>query len=219
MSQFLLNPLGHRFDGRPFWGFSGAEGEEGGDGGGSGDGDAGNGGTETDPVKRLEGIVEKVSAERKEARDELRPWKAALRELGIQSPDALKELLAKGSGKPETVDIDKIRRETEASVRLEASREIALANVKAEAKGKFADPTDAVDYLRKHVDDLLDREGKPDPKAIERELSDLLEAKPHWGVKQTGQMGFDGGPRQTANGKPQGMDSFIRDKSRAKRGQ
>lgn len=216
-------PLGFRLDGRPFWGFSGAEGEDDGDGGdpGSSDGDTGDGGTgaERDPVKVLESTLNKVRQERKAVQDEFRPYKAALRELGIQSPDQLKELLTKGSGSTseKPVDVEAIRETERKAIQLETNREIALAKVEAKAKGMFQDPDDAVNHLRGNVDDLLGRDGKPDPKAIERELGDLLAAKPHWGVKEQKDIGFDGGARQPAGGK-QSMDTWLREKHRARRG-
>jgi len=221
MSTSPFEPLGYRLDGRPYWGFSGAEGE---DDGGGGDSDSGNdgsddGGAEKDPVKVLESTLSKVRQERKAVQDEFRPYKATLRELGIQSPDQLKELLTKGSGgtSEKPVDIEKIREAERSKIQQETQREIALAKVEAKAKGMFADPDDAVNYLRNNVDDLLGRDGKPDPKAIERELGDLLEAKPHWGVKEQKDIGFDGGARQTAGG-TQSMDDFLRKTSRARRG-
>jgi hypothetical protein len=142
-----------------------------------------------------------------------------LRELGIQSPDQLKELLTKGSGgtSDKPVDVEAIRKTEREAIQLETNREIALAKVEAKAKGMFQDPDDAVNHLRGNVDDLLGRDGKPDPKAIERELGDLLAAKPHWGVKQQGEMDFDGGARQTAGG-AQSMDEFLRKTSRNRRG-
>lgn len=223
MSTSPLEPLGFRLDGRPFWGFSGADGEDGGDGGdsdssdgGTGDGD---GGAEKDPVKVLESTLTKVRQERKAVQDEFRPYKAALRELGIQNPDQLKELLTKGSGSAseKPVDIEAIRETERKKIQLETNREIALAKVEAQAKGMFQDPDDAVNHLRGNVDDLLGRDGRPDPKAIERELGDLLAAKPHWGVKQQGEMDFDGGARQSAGG-AQSMDDFLRKTSRNRRG-
>lgn len=225
MSPFLFDPLGFRLDGRPFWGFSGAEGEDDGDGDDpDDDGPEGDGGDEKDPVKKLQATLDKVSAERRAARDEFRPYKAALRELGIQSPDQLKERLTKGSGagasgsgKQEQVDLEKVRADARAEVQLETNREIALAKVEAAAKGMFADPNDAVDYLRKNVDDLLGRDGKPDRGAIKRELDDLLTAKPHWGVGKQEDIGFDGGARQSAGGRVT-MDSFLRQESARKRG-
>lgn len=221
MSPFLLDPLGFRLDGRPFWGFSGAEGE---DDGNDDDLDADdNEGEEKDPVKKLQATLDKVSAERRAARDEFRPYKATLRELGIQSPEQLKELLTKGTGasgagkQQEQVDIEKVKADARAEVQLETNRELALARVEAAAKGMFADPDDAVDHLRKNVDDLLGRDGKPDKAAIKRELAELLAAKPHWGAKQDGNMDFDGGARQPA-GQKLTMDGFLRQVSRTKRG-
>ncbi len=230
MSPCLSNPLGFRLDGRPFWGFSGAEDDEDKNGGGSDtddDDDADDSDDdkpEKDPVKRLEKTLAVVREERKAARDEFRPYKAALRELGIQTPDQLKELLTKGSGagasgsgKQDQVDVEKVREEARAEVRLEANRDLALAKVEAAAKGLFADPDDAVSHLRGNVDDLLGRDGKPDKNAIKRELDDLLAAKPHWGVGRQEDIGFDGGARQSGGGK-QTMDSFLRQKSRERRG-
>lgn len=225
MPDFPYLPLGYRCDGRPIFGFQGGDGEGDGDGGSDSDGDGDGGGTaETDPVKRLESTLAKVITERKEVRDEFRPWKAALRELGVQNPDQLKEMLGKGSGsgapgtgKQEPVDIEAVRKQARDEIRLEANRDVALAQVEAAAKGMFADPEDAVSHLRGSVDDLLGRDGKPDKKAIERELGDLLAAKPHWGVVKDGPASFDGGARQAAGGK-QTMDSWLRDRSRQKRG-
>jgi len=219
MSSFLLDPIGFRLDGRPFYGFSGAEGEN--DGGGDEDNPDDDGDepkVETDPLKRTQATLDKVIKERREARDELRPVKAVLRELGIDSPEALRAALTKSSGKQDTqVDAEKIRAEERAAARLEANRDVALAKVEAAAKGKFADPSDAVDFVRKNVDDLLGRDGKPDPKLIERELDDLLAAKPHWGVGTKEDLSFDGGARQSG-GAPKSMDAWLRDKSRSRRG-
>ena len=230
MSPVLLDPIGFRLDGRPFYGFFGAgdddgDGGDGGDSGDGGDGADGDGGTEKDPVKVLETTLTKVRNERKAAQDEFRPYKAMLRGLGIQNPEQLKELLTKGSGagasgtgKQDPVDIEKVRAEARAEVQLEANRDLALARVEAKAKGMFADPDDAVEHLRRNVDDLLGRDGKPDPKAIERELDDLLAAKPHWGVKQTQEFGLDGGARTSSGGRTQTMDGFLRQESARKRG-
>lgn len=225
MSPFPLNPIAFRLDGRPIYGFSGGAPDEGESGGDSGSDDGGDTEVEKDPVKVLENTLAKVRQERKAAQDDFRPYKATLRELGIASPEQLKELLTKGNGagasgdgKQEKVDVEAIRETERKAVRLEANREIALAKVEAKAKGLFADPDDAVSHLRKDVDDLLGRDGKPDDRAIERELTDLLAAKPHWGVGKQGDIGFDGGARRTADSKPEGGDAFLHRISREKRG-
>lgn len=221
MSSFLLDPIGFRLDGRPFYGFSGAEGD---DGGGDDDKDSDGGNdeddkpdTETDPVKRLESTLAKVRQERREVQDELRSYKSVVRGAGLAGPDALKDVLTKTT-KDSPVDVEKIREAARNEARLDANREVALAKVEAAAKGRFADPNDAVDFVRKSVDDLLGRDGKPDSKLIERELDDLLAAKPHWGVGKQQDMSFDGGARSSAGGE-KSMDEFLRSTSRRKRGQ
>lgn len=218
MSLSPFDVLGFRLDGRPFYGFSGADGEDGGGGDDSDSDDGEDAGAEKNPVKVLETTLTKVRAERKAVQDELRPVKAVLRELGIDSPEALRAALTKGSGKQDQpVDIEKVREDARNEIRLEANRDLALAKVEAAAKGMFADPDDAVDHLRRNVDDLLGRDGKPDRNAIKRELDDLLAAKPHWGVTERKDVSFDGGARQPG-GAEQGMDSWLRDKARQKRG-
>lgn len=216
MTPNLTDPLGFRTDGRPFWAVWGGDGESDQDGGGSdtdSDSDEDDEKEEKDPVKKLESTLAKVRAERKAAQDEFRPFKAALRELGIDSPDALKSALTKKSdakGGTSDVDLDKVREDARREARQEANRDLALAKVETMATGMFADPDDAVSRLGKHVDDLLGRDGKPDPKAIKAELDELLEEKPHWGIKRQGEIGFDGGPRQSGGGQKD-MNVFIRD--------
>lgn len=229
MTTFLYLPLGFRCDGSPFWASFGGDGEDDKGGGGSDSNSAdaddsdddGDDEDEKDPVKRLEKTLKVVREERKAARDEFRPFKAALRELGIDSPDALKAALTKGAGAKggnSDVDLEKVREDARKEARQEANRDLALAKVEALATGVFADPDDAVTRLSKRVDDLLDRDGKPDPKAIKAELAELLEEKPHWGVKKQGEIGFDGGARQSGGGKKD-MNSFLRDAAARKRGQ
>jgi len=218
MSLSPFDVLGFRLDGRPFYGFSGADGEDDKDGEDSDDDDGDEPKVEPDPLKRTQATLDKVIKERKEIRDEYRPVKQVLRELGIDSPEALRAALTKGSGKQDQpVDIERVREDARQEIRLEANRDLALAKVEAAAKGMFADPDDAVDHLRRNVDDLLGRDGKPDKSAIKRELDDLLAAKPHWGVTERKDVSFDGGARQPGGAK-QGMDSWLRDKARQKRG-
>jgi hypothetical protein len=223
MSLSPFDPLGFRLDGRPFWGFSGAEGEDDGGGDDSDSDDDADVDDDKEPAKPAKSTLQKVIDERKAVRDEYRPWKAALRELGIDSPDKLKDLLTKGAagasgtGTQNQVDLDKVREDARAEVRLESNRDLALAKVEAAAKGMFADPDDAVSFLKNRVDDLLGRDGKPDKSAIKSELDELLAAKPHWGVGKQEDMTFDGGVRTPATA-PKTMDGFLRQESARKRG-
>lgn len=54
------------------------------------------------------------------------------------------------------------------------------AEVKVLAVGKFADPSDAVDVLMRDPAKYVDSDGDIDVEAIDADLADLLERKPHW---------------------------------------
>lgn len=200
--------IGFRRNGLPFHSFLFGSGDD--DGGG--DADTGDDGKTLSPLERS---LAAAKNDAKVARDEFRPWKAVLRELGIRSVD---DLRGQFSQKQEPIDVDKVRQEAQREADLKASARIALAEVKAAATKDFADPLDAVAYLKDQVEDLLGSDGQPDGKAIERELLRLLEAKPHYRKSGGGAGGgFDGGARGTASA-PKGMDGWLRETSRKKQG-
>jgi hypothetical protein len=58
------------------------------------------------------------------------------------------------------------------------------AEVKVAASGQFADPSDAVDVLMRDPAKYVDSDGEIDTDAIEADLADLLERKPHWGMPE-----------------------------------
>lgn len=215
--------LGHRSDGRPFWAFFGGEGEGGaGDGGtGGGDGGAGDGGAGDEPsvqdqIKAAKGPLQR---DLNATRNELRPLKEVLRDLGIDSPEALREALQGKSGPKggEQVDVEKIKADAIRDANRQAQRQIASAKVESRATKDFMDPEDAVNALTGDLDDFIDKEGKIDTKRIDTALSELLERKPHYGKQKGNGADFDSGVRQTG-GKPPTMDNWLREKSRQKRG-
>lgn len=55
------------------------------------------------------------------------------------------------------------------------------AEVKSAAREQFADAGDAVDVLMRDPSKYVDASGDIDTDAIEADLADLLERKPHWG--------------------------------------
>lgn len=66
----------------------------------------------------------------------------------------------------------------------QAAKAVARAvssEVKVAAVGQFADPSDAVDVLMRDPSKYVDSDGEIDTDAIEADLADLLERKPHWG--------------------------------------
>jgi flagellar motor switch protein FliG len=91
MSIALLYPLGFRIDGRPFWGYSGAEGE--GEGGDDDKGDDPGEKPEDEPETDLAKVQKALAAEReahKASRAEARGYKTVLRDAGVTGLDALK---------------------------------------------------------------------------------------------------------------------------------
>jgi hypothetical protein len=228
MSIELVYPLGFRLDGRPIWGMSGAEGEDGGEGDGDGkDDDKDADGKDADePKTEIERLRKSIAAEReatKAARTEARAYKVAMREAGVTSLEALKEILStkgKGAGSAsgdQQIDLAKITKEAESKATTQANRMIALAKVEARAAGIFEDPDDVVAYFRDQADDFVGDDGRPDVKHIDRELLVLADLKRHWVKKKEGGTDFELGARQTATGKPS-MDNFLRSASRNKRG-
>lgn len=220
--------LGHRIDGRPFHGFSGAA-DDGGDDGGGGDGGTGN---QPDPnAIDSNGLTEAgrtaIANERnatKAAKGEVRNWKAMAAEFGFTTLDQVKEALSKAKEAPagaqqQQVDVEALRREAEQKAQTAADRRVARAEVKALAAVSFADPEDAVSALSdEDVDDLLGRNGAIDTEAAKRALADVLRRKPHW-AKPTEERppNYDGGSRSNSGGGPATAGDFLRDQVSAAR--
>lgn len=229
MPQFLLEPLGFREDGRPFWALSGAEDDDDKGDGDDKDDDADKGDAdEKDPVKKLQKALNEERQNVKAARDELRGYKVATREVGITGLDQLKEHLAKGAssaGKPAgdqqpSVDLAKITKDAETKASAKYSRELALSKVEALATKQFLDPSDVVSYFRDSADDFVGDDGKPDAKHIARELESLKVAKPHWVAPSAGtgkSTDFELGARKGATA-PKSFDAELRRISALKRG-
>ena len=80
------------------------------------------------------------------------------------------------------------------------------AEVKALAADRFADPSDAAAFL--DLSAYVGDDGEVDTGAIEKDLAELLKAKPHLG-KAPAAPSFDGGARTPA-AKPTTMTDLIR---------
>lgn len=63
---------------------------------------------------------------------------------------------------------------------VKATARAVSAEVKALSVNLFADPSDAADVLMKDPSKYVDADGDIDTDAIEADLADLLERKPHW---------------------------------------
>ena len=194
-----LTAVGRRLNGAPIWPVRGGSGDADGDGGdgggGGGDGGDGSGGGQPGEAggaddKPLgppgEKALEAEKTKRKSAQDSLRPWSALARELGVNTPDEIRALLAKKAGADKAkdgddgdpVDVEKVQREARAAALAEANQRIVRSEVKAAAGGKLADPQDAVRFL-----DLtefeVDEAGDVDTDAIAAAIDDLVKKKPY----------------------------------------
>lgn len=111
-----------------------------------------------------------VRRARKEAADARK--RASDLERKVQEfEDAKKSDLEKATGQAE-----RAQQQAAKAVARAVSSEIKVA-----AGGTFADASDAVDVLMRDPSKYVDSEGEIDTDAIDADLADLLERKPHWG--------------------------------------
>ena len=139
-----------------------------------------------------------LAAERNRANEAERAAKA--HEAKLATLTAELEKLRDASRSDAEKAIEKARKEATESARKEtlaaANRRIVLAEIRAAAGGKLADPSDAVRLL--NVDDFtVNDDGEVDAKAISKAIDGLLDAKPYLSVNAKRVQGSaDGGARQ-----------------------
>jgi hypothetical protein len=119
--------------------------------------------------KALDRMKAEKAAAKKEAAEERRKA-AALAKKVAEFEDRDKSELDRATAKAERA----AEREAKATARAVA------AEVKALSTGQFADPSDAADVLMRDPSKYVDADGDIDTDAIEADLADLLERKPHW---------------------------------------
>jgi len=140
-----------------------------------------------DPGKKA---LDKMKAARNAAIQEANAVKAELQ--------ALKDAAAAKDLPAEQQALDAARREGEAAATTAANTRILRTELKAAAKGKLADPLDALAFI--DLTDLaVDANGDVDPDALEEAIDDLLTRKPH--LAAAAPRRFDGGADQGTKGK------------------
>jgi multidrug efflux pump subunit AcrA (membrane-fusion protein) len=121
----------------------------------------------------------------KKALDRMKAERAAAKKEAAAAKKQLAELTRKVEA---FEDRDKSELEKASNQAERAQKQAAKAvsravssEVKVLAVGQFADPSDAVDVLMRDPSKYVDADGEIDTDAIEADLADLLERKPHWG--------------------------------------
>lgn len=219
------SPIGHRRNGSPIWGYSGAAPDDGGDGGtgGGGDGDGdGNSDEDEDDDDGDEGLSpagkRAIEAERKaakRAKDAYKPFAQLARDTGLSVDEMRKRLTtaqtggtdSKDSKAEDKVDVEEIRRQTKAEVSAKSDARFVRAAVKAEASALLNDPADAIKFLDLS-DYEVDEDGEVDAAQVKRDLRSLIADKPYLAKKKSA-ADFDGGPRGKAPASG-GMSDVIR---------
>jgi len=132
----------------------------------------------------------------------------ALRRTAEREARDLKAERENADKEPAEQALDQARREAAAEATSAANKRILRSEVRAIAKGRLADPADALVYL--DLDSFeVDDDGEIDSEAIEDAISDLLKKKPYLGA-DTGEK-FRGGADQGARGKKEAPSQLSKD--------
>lgn len=157
------------------------DGGSGGDDGGAGD-SSGDGEPSGEPEDKTDwrAMARRWERDAKKAREQLKSAQDAARQATLSEHEKA---------------IEKARQEAEAAgrndERSKAVRRILVAEVRAAAGGRMADPADAVRLI--DIDDfVVDDDGEPDPKQISAAIDALLKAKPYLAAKPNGSSDDDG---------------------------
>src|SRR5690349_4876017 len=104
-------------------------------------------------------------------------------------------------------DLEKAQKAAERATEqaAKATARAVRGEIKVGAAGRFTDPEDAIDVLMLHPDRYVGDDGDVDTDAIETALDELLQRKPHWGVREETAAAGDGdggGAKPKAKPKP-----------------
>ncbi|WP_405673265.1 hypothetical protein [Streptomyces sp. NBC_01530] len=128
--------------------------------------------------------TDKLGDEGKKALDRMKAERAAAKKTAAAEKKRADDLARKVQEfeDAQKTESEKLAAKAERSAQ-QAAKAVARAvssEVKVLAVGQFADPSDAVDVLMRDPSKYVDSDGEIDTDAIEVDLTDLLERKPHW---------------------------------------
>lgn len=151
------------------------DGDEGDDSDGDAEGLGDAGKRALDSMKAERAAAKKEAAAAKKAAAEERRKAADLARRVEEFEDRDRSELEKANAKAERAQNQSAK----------AVARAVAAEVRASATGRFADISDATDALMRDPARYVDADGEIDTDAIEADLADLLERKPHWSAIQT----------------------------------
>lgn len=128
--------------------------------------------------------LDRMKAERAAAKKEAAAAKKAAAEERRKSADLAKKVADFEDRDKSELEKAQAKADRSAEQAAKAVAHSVKSEIKAAATGKFADATDAVDVLMRDPSSFVDADGNIDTDAIEAELVDLLDRKPHWAVPE-----------------------------------
>lgn len=146
--------------------------------------------------------LDSMKGQRNAARDELKTVREQLAALHAERDSAGKS--------PEEQQLDQARKDGETAATKRFNELLVGAELRAAAKGKLADPSDAALYL-KLSDFTVSEDGTVDADALNEAIDDLLTRKPH--LSADAQQRFRGDAGQGHRGdkpKPQFTESELK---------
>lgn len=126
--------------------------------------------------------LDRMKAERAAAKKEAVTAKKAAAEERRQRAELARKVAEFEDRDRSELEKAQAKAERQAELATKAVARAVKAEVRALAVGKFADASDATDVLMRDPQKYVDADGEIDTDAIDTDLADLLERKPHWGI-------------------------------------
>ena len=146
----------------------------------------------------------------KKALDAMKAERNAAKTLARETQAELDRLKAEAALKDKPAEeqaLEQARTEAKQEATKAANVRILRSELKAAAKGKLADPTDAALYINLDDFDVSD-DGEVDSASLEEAIDDLLTLKPH--LAAASQRRFEGDGDQGARGKSAKVQQLTR---------
>lgn len=125
--------------------------------------------------------LDRMKAERAAARKEAAAAKKAAAEERRKAADLARKVAEFEDRDKSELEKAQAKAERSAEQATKAVARSVRSEIKVAASGKFADVSDAIDVLMRDPSKFVDADGEIDTDAIDADLDDLLERKPHWG--------------------------------------